>query len=322
MSLWRCTRRHVRWSRNTGISLHMAFSILPTGSLEQTWPVLRLNRPLDGIPDGHMFTDGSSSGSGSLRRAGWAAVAVDELGNLKATAFEAVPCDVLPEQTSRDGEDYAAGMAGHITVDPLTLHMDCEGTIATANGPKHKALGAGNSRAQVWSRLLASHDEVRAVKVKGHATMRDVEAGRSSHLFTRGNDNAVLCAKKGAATHKPAFRVAKTMVACASLAKQAARWAAEAHVLLRLRGWEGTEAAAQRTRARPVRARPKRQHMAAAAPASGQVGDWLSPCIPSRYSQGSHLDPRTFQGHSLQLGRVFDAGGASIGPPHHFLRHV
>ena len=93
---------------------------------------------------------------------------------------------------------------------------------------------------------LASHDEVRAVKVKGHATMCDVEAGRSSHLFKRGNEFADLFAKKGADAHKPPFRIAKTMVTCASLALQAARWAAETHVLLRLRGWDDTKASLAR----------------------------------------------------------------------------
>ena len=44
--------------------------------------------------------------------------------------------------SGRDGEDYAAAMAGQFTLDPLTLYIDCEGTIATINGPKHKALGA------------------------------------------------------------------------------------------------------------------------------------------------------------------------------------
>ena len=93
----------------------------------------------------------------------------------------------------------------------------------------------GGPRAHVWNRVLVSHDEVRAVKVNGHSTERDVEVGRISHLCKKGNDLADSFAKKGADTHKPAFRVAKTVVACASLAKQAARWAAEAHVLLRFR---------------------------------------------------------------------------------------
>ena len=146
----------------------------------------------------------------------------------------AVPSDVLPGHTSRDGEDYAAAMAGHITLDPLTLLLDCEGTIATVSWPKPKALGAQGPRAHVWNRLLVSHDEVRAVKVKVHATERDVQAGRTSHLCKKGNDFADTFAMKGADTHT---NVVKTVVACASLAKQAARWAAEAYVLLRSRGW-------------------------------------------------------------------------------------
>ena len=239
-------------------------------------------------------------------------VAVDEAGNLKAAAAWAVPCDVLPGQTSRDGEDYAAAMAGHITTDPLTLHIDCEGTIATVSGPSCKALGAGGPQAHVWNKLLCSHDEVKAIKVQAHATQRDVEAGRTSHLFNGGNDCADIFAKKGADTHKPAFRVAKTVVACASLAKQAARWAAEAHVLLRFRGWSDTRAAAPRARTRRLRARIKRKRKERAAQASGQVCDWLSPIVPSRSSQDSHLDPRSFQGHSVQLGRVFDLGGRAL----------
>ena len=115
--------------------------------------------------------------------------------------------------------------------------------------------------------------------------------------------------KKGP-THKPAFRVAKTVVACASLAKQAARWAAEAHVLLRFRGWNDTRVAA--ARARTPRARLKRTRQECAAPAPGQVCDWLSPIVPTRFSQDSHFDPLTFRGHSLHLGRVFDSGGRAL----------
>ena len=171
-------------------------AILPTGFPERECQVFWHNRPPDGLLEGHIFTDGSSSGSGALRRAGWAVVAVDDAGNLNAAAYGAVPSDVLPGQSARDGEDYAAALAGQFTLDPLTLYIDCAGTIATINGPKHKALGAQGPRAHVWNRLLFSHDEVRAVKVKGHATERDVEAGRTSHLCKRGNDFADTFAKK------------------------------------------------------------------------------------------------------------------------------
>ena len=98
-------------------------------------------------------------------------------------------------------------------------------------------------------------------------------------------------------------------MACASLAKQAPRWAAEAHVL------NDSTAATTRARTRPPRARIKRKRKESAAPASGQVSDWLSPAAPSRFSQDSHLDPRTFRGHSLQLGRVFDHGSRALHRP-------
>ena len=141
---------------------------------------------------------------------------------------------------------------------------------------------------------------------------RERQTERDRQRPKRGNDFANLFAKKGADAHKPPLRIAKTMVACASLARQAARWAAEAHVLLRLRGWDDTQAAAPRTRTRPARARLKRKFKAdAAAPASGKACDWLAPHVPSAISQGS-LDPRSFRGHSLHLGHVFDAGGRAL----------
>ena len=207
-------------------------AILPTGPLQQSCPVLWHTRPPDGILEGHIFQDGSSAGSGALRRAGWAVVAVDHAGGLKAAAYGAVPSDVLPGQISRDGEDYAAAEAGNIS--------RC---ISTVKVPSRRSTGQS---ARLWEQgvpehtsgagILVPHQEVKAIKVKGHDTQRDVEAGRSSHVSKSGNDFADVFAKKGADTHKPAFRVAKTAVACASLAKQAARWAAEAHVLLRYRG--------------------------------------------------------------------------------------
>ena len=307
--LRRCGRLHVRLSRNSGSSLHTEFSPVLPQFCQQVHSsghaqFCGTTSPQTGFWVGHIFTDGSSSGCGALRRAGWAVVAVDDVGHFKAAAYGAVPSDVLSGQTSRDGEDDAAATAGHTTPEPLTLHIDCEGIIATVNGPKCRALGAGGPRAHVWSRLLVSHDEVRAVKVKGHATERDVQAAHFPSVQKEKRLCRHFCKERDRHTHKPAFRVAKTVVACASLAKQAALWAAEAHVLLRFRGWNDTRVAAARPRARLPRA--------SAALASGQVCDSLSPIVPTRFSKDSLLDPRTFRGHSLQLGRVFDSGGRAL----------
>ena len=108
---------------------------------------------------------------------------------------------------------------------------------------------------------------------------------------SKGETTLPTCSpRKCADAHKPPFRIAKTVVACASLAMQAARWAAEAHVLLRLRGWDDTKAAAPRTRTRPARARLKRKFKAeAAAPASGKACDWLATHTSPRQSRKTVL---------------------------------
>ena len=145
VTFWALQERHLPGSEHKPAAqrdTERAATILPTFSLQQSCPVLWHHQPPDGHLEGHIFTDGSSSGSGALRRAGWAVVAVANAENLKAAAYEAMPSDVLPEQTSHYSEDYAATMAGIITMDPLTLHIDCKCTIVTINRLKCKALGA------------------------------------------------------------------------------------------------------------------------------------------------------------------------------------
>ena len=223
-------------------------TILPTGSLQNSCPVLWHRRPPEGILEGQIFTKGSSSGSGALGRAGWAVVAVAACG--------AVPCDVLPGQTA-------------------SLPCTRSRCTSTVQASSRRSTGQG---AKLWVQGAPEHTSgegfwfptKRSGLSRQRATLRDVEAVRTSHLFKRRGDHADIFAKKGADTHKPAFRVAKTVVICgASLAKQAARWAAEAHVLLRFRSWDDTRAAATRPRARPPRARLKRKRKEIAAPATG-----------------------------------------------------
>ena len=62
----------------------------------------------------------------------------------------------------------------------------------------------------------------------------------------------------------------------------------------------------------PPRARTKRTRRGALATPTGQASDWPSSTVPSRFSHDSHLDPRSFQGHSMQLGRLFDQGGRAL----------
>ena len=96
--------------------------------------------------------------------------------------------------------DYAATLAGQFTLDPLTLYIDCEGTIATSNGPKHKALGAQGPRAHVWNRLLFSHDEVRQSRSR---VMRQSAMSRRGELPTcaKGETTLQTPSRKKGLTH-------------------------------------------------------------------------------------------------------------------------
>ena len=163
--------------------------------------------------------------------AGQAVVAVDDLENLKSAACGTLPIDVLPEQTSRDGEDYAVAMAGPITMDPLTLHIACAGTTATIRRPRRRGRGPMSGAG-----CLAPTTRSRQSRSR---------AARRRWTCRRGVPLADVFSKKAADTPKLRLRVARTVLALAltALGKQAARWAAEAHVVLHAPGWDDTLAA-------------------------------------------------------------------------------
>ena len=57
-------------------------------------------------------------------------------------------------------------------------------------------------------------------------------------------------------------------------------------------------------------------------PATGQASDWLSPIIPSRFSQDSHLDPRSFRGTACSWGEVSIMGAERCTEPSSFPPNV
>ena len=67
-------------------------------------------------------------------------------------------------------------------------------------------------------------------KVKAHASMMDVHNGLITHWERRGNHGIDAYAKEGASYHRVPQEDFDQMAAFALIAKQAARWAAEAHV--------------------------------------------------------------------------------------------
>ena len=132
-------------------------SIMPAGLRKFSCPVLCHNGPQDRLLEGHMFTDGSSSGSGALRRACWAVVAFDDWGT--SSQPPTGPCRSTCCPSRPPAKLPWPGQS------PWTRK-------AEAQGP-----GSPTTRS-------------RQSKVKGHATEADVQAGRSSHLFRRRNQFA------------------------------------------------------------------------------------------------------------------------------------
>ena len=72
-----------------------------------------------------------------------------------AVVFGNVPRAVAPLQQAMDGEAYAALMLTRFSMPPITVHIDCKGTIAAVKTPL-KAAQPQNPRAHTWSRYLAA----------------------------------------------------------------------------------------------------------------------------------------------------------------------
>ena len=64
-----------------------------------------------------------------------------------------------------------------------------------------------------------------ALKTKAHATLADVEAGRTTFFQKRGNDAADLFAKRGAGAHPSAAEAYQVTKACSLVAQEAVQWA-------------------------------------------------------------------------------------------------
>ena len=214
-----------------------------------------------------------------------------------------------------------AAMAEQFILDPHALHRLRR--YHRDNAPKHKALGARSPRAHVSNRLLFSHDEVRAVKVKGDATESDVEAGRTSHLCKKGNDFADTFAKKREQIHtSPHFASPKLLLV--------RPWPSKRHVGRPKRTFcsgsgSGTTPGLPRHDQGygPPRARLKRKReKETAAPAAGLVSDWLSPIFPLTFLARQSPRPSHIQRAQLAIGTRFRCRWPSFGQRFHLLRQV
>ena len=98
-----------------------------------------------------------------------------------------MPWEQAPGQTSRDAEDFAVSMLPYVACEPFTLRIDCQGTVDAACGPPAATTSASAPRGHMWGRVWASFDKLEASKTKAHATVADVDAGRTTAWERLGN---------------------------------------------------------------------------------------------------------------------------------------
>ena len=279
---------------------------LPTGFPERACPVLWHNQPPDGIRT-------------ALRRA---AVRCDVLAGLlwRSTMWET-------SRRQRMGRYRATFCQGRPLEMARTMLQPWQGTshwirslcTSTAKVPSRQSMGQST---KLWELGVPEHTSGTGFWFPTTRSGRSrSRVKRQSATWRRGA--LPPCAKGEMTLQTPSPRKGQTHTQACFSRRQDSRcvcFPGQASGTMGGRGARFAQvqgldnrAAAPRSGVRPPRARLKRKlHKEIAAPASGQVCDWLSPVVPTRVSQDRHLDPRTFGGHSLQLGRVFDSGGGAL----------
>ena len=96
----------------------------------------------------------------------------DSSGAFISAAFGASPRGVAPFQSSRDAEDYALRMLAFCALPPVTVGIDCLGSLRCLKGGRSYAVKASNCRAHLWGHFFATFDaeDVTGFKVKAHAS--------------------------------------------------------------------------------------------------------------------------------------------------------
>ena len=157
--------------------------------------------PNDFTFTGHGFTDGAMRGGGppTAKRAGWAAVLVNEAGLVIAGIYGPCP-DAFP--TSLRAELQAVIQMLKLALPPLTIWVDNKGVVDGWVKGKTWCCSSSRPAADLWAQFWHLVDDIgtehlRIEKCKGHATAGDVAAGRASEFTRVANDNADHFAGRG-----------------------------------------------------------------------------------------------------------------------------
>ncbi|CAK0798446.1 unnamed protein product, partial [Prorocentrum cordatum] len=208
----------------------------PQGPRTDAMSVWWIRRPPDDRLNGKLYLDGSAVDPqfGSLRRAGWAIAQCDDDGNLIAGVYGTVRRDLCPQQTARDGEDFAVWMLANYAGPAVEeVNIDCNGTVECLRRGLAYATGPTKVNAHLWSRSLAAFEpgSFRVNKVPAHCSWQAVLDGRLTEAQRRGNQHADRLAKLGARLHAVDAQTVREHRALAGFVQELARWVGHAAVI-------------------------------------------------------------------------------------------
>ena len=160
-------------------------------------------KPMPGnfVATGRAFTDGALKGRApkAARRAGWAWVVTDEVGDVVFGLYGPCP-DPFP--TAFRAELRAVCELLTVAVPPLTIWIDNQEVLDGWAKGKQWCTASARTAADLWRWFWHKMEDIdskdiRLVKTKGHATEADVQEGRSTDFERIGNDNADHFAGRG-----------------------------------------------------------------------------------------------------------------------------
>ena len=256
-----------------------------------TWVI----RPTDGWISGKVYTDGSMIDGppyldGLCRRLGWALVALDQAGNITASAYGA-PATWI--DTVYGAELWALWQAARLAAPGTSFRTDCLSVLQVFKSGQRAACSSSCKLARVWHGVFAAFDDqdtalVDIAWMQSHTTVADVGVSALSNGETLtaddrlGNEEADRLAKLAAALHRVPEHLAKPMAARMELARQLGRWIGQATAIAGDFAapdgttWRDSKPADRRVRAAQLRERQARQTNAAAVPAVPPQQRWAS----------------------------------------------
>ena len=176
------------------------------------WEVPAIRQKAAGGEDvaltGFIVTDGSmiQQKPKKARRAGWSVVQVDGEGKVLQAAYGPLEC--LQPNTYL-AELHALTRAFELAVPPILVWSDCKSVVDDYNRGPDRCTHSRKKGAALWRRLFRARaewgeedaqllkDSFQVKWTKGHATLADIEARKSTAWQRTSNDHADHFARKG-----------------------------------------------------------------------------------------------------------------------------